>query len=68
MNLLPCPFCGAGAESDSHRSYRNLSSGAMETQMAIYCTSCSADIAICVADVPDVTIEQVVALWNARSP
>lgn len=69
--LLPCPFCGGVAESDSQRGYRNMTTGNLENAAAIYCTSCNADMTWCYRDMPEVERDQVMALlteqWNTRA-
>lgn len=64
--IRPCPFCGSDAEIDTQRAYRNLRTGSVETAVAVYCVSCAAEQAICHADVPGLTREMVIELWNAR--
>lgn len=67
MNKLkPCPFCGGVAEMDTLRAYLALGTGRMGHALAVYCTTCSADIAVCYADVPDIQPEQVADMWNKR--
>lgn len=65
--LKPCPFCGGEAESDSMQAFRELSSGNISDAVAVYCRDCGAQISICKPDVPDITIEQVVGMWNTRT-
>ena len=71
MSLLPCPFCGGAAELDSRRGYRNISTGKVESAAAAYCSQCSADISLCLPDVPDMSRDDVVAYvaaaWNKRT-
>jgi hypothetical protein len=38
VTLKPCPFCGAPAEIDTHRGFRHISTGAMESAVSIYCS------------------------------
>lgn len=64
--LKPCPFCGGVPEIDTLQGYRNITTGRMENAIAVYCTSCSADISVCYADVPDIQAEQVAEMWNKR--
>lgn len=66
INLKPCPFCGAHAELDENQSFKEFVSGRVSRSVAVYCTECSAEICICVPDVPDITAEQVAEMWNAR--
>ena len=65
-DLKPCPFCGGDAELDTRQSYRNISTGNLETAIAIYCLGCGVHQSICRGDVPDVEPEMVVELWNRR--
>lgn len=65
--LLPCPFCGGAAETDSQQAYRNISTGRTETAVAVYCTSCGAQHTICRGDVPDAELSDVTELWNKRA-
>jgi len=65
--LLACPFCGGEAEADEGRPYRNISTGAHGTGIAVYCRDCPLEIMICRGDVPDIELEQVVELWNRRA-
>lgn len=66
--LKPCPFCGGPAELDSQRAFLAIPSGKLATGIAIYCVGeCPADMMICRPDVPDVTVEQVIELWNRRA-
>lgn len=71
LELLPCPFCGGDAESDSQRGYRNISTGNPEKSAAIYCTKCNADMTWCYRDTPEIEREQVMSLlieqWNTRA-
>lgn len=67
LKLLPCPFCGGHAEYDSNCSFREFVSGKISIQVTVYCESCTADITVCVPDVPDITIEQVADVWNRRT-
>ena len=66
--LKPCPFCGGQAELDTLQSFRAFVSGKIETAVAVYCTACSAEISVCVSDVPDIQPEQLVDMWNTQSP
>jgi hypothetical protein len=66
MLLKPCPFCCAPARIDSNRSYRNIQTGQLERSMVVYCTECSAEISVCLVDVPDIDVDQLVAMWNQR--
>ena len=59
-----CPFCGAPADLDAVRTFRSLTSGNLERAIAVYCTSCTAEISVCVHDVPEITPEDVVSMWN----
>lgn len=64
--LKPCPFCGGVPEMDTLQRYRNIATGRMESAIAVYCTSCSADMSVCYADVPGLQPEQVADMWNKR--
>lgn len=71
--LLPCPFCGGPAETDSQQGYRSLSTGRIGSAAAVYCTgSCSASMTLCDADVPELSSEDrlnvLVENWNRRLP
>lgn len=65
--LKSCPFCGGDAELDENQSFREFVSGKISRAVAVYCSNCSAEISICVPDVPDITPEQVVDMWNRRA-
>lgn len=67
LTLKPCPFCGGHAEADSNSSFREFVSGKISRQVTIYCAECSAEITVCVPDVPDITVEQIAEMWNKRS-
>ena len=68
IKLNPCRFCGHAAEADHLQGYRSYSSGNMDYQAAIYCTSCSATMTLCRADTPELDDEERMALllgkWN----
>jgi hypothetical protein len=40
----------------------------IECLVAVYCTKCSAEISVCVPDVPDIQPEQLVDMWNTQQP
>jgi len=69
--LLCCPFCGAEAEMDLSRGYRDMTTGNWGSEVAIYCTVCPADMAICCEDVPEAKTEQLAdeltESWNRRA-
>jgi len=65
--LKPCPFCGGQAELDSQQSFREFVSGKISRSVAVYCTKCSAEISVCIPDVPDVQPEQLADMWNQRA-
>ena len=70
--LKPCPFCGGLAELDTSQAYRALSSGALGSRAAVYCTRCSAEVGFCYEDAPGTPrediVNQVVDDWNRRAP
>lgn len=70
-DLLCCPFCGNEAELDTMRGYRDLGSGRVGNEVAIYCNTCPCDMSICREDVPEATTEQLVEelteIWNRRA-
>ncbi len=65
--LLPCPFCGADAELDTHQGYRSISDGRIGNRVVVYCTKCDADMGTCVEDVPDIHPNEVIERWNRRA-
>lgn len=65
--LKPCPFCGGQAELVSNMHFRAIVSGEIERAVSAYCTDCTAEITICVPDVPDIQPDQVAEMWNMRS-
>ncbi|GAB4059093.1 Lar family restriction alleviation protein [Uliginosibacterium sediminicola] len=65
--LEPCPHCGAAAELDTHQNFRNFITGEIGRAISAYCTECSAEVSVCVSDVPSITPEQVSAMWNRRT-
>ena len=67
VDIKPCPFCGSAAECNGRRHYVDPLNGRTEVAIAVRCTSCPADIYVSTADVPGITLEQVVAMWNTRS-
>lgn len=70
-DLLDCPFCGGIAEMDTRRSYRNISTGQLGRAVSIYCMSCNAEMTFCLADTPELSVEEIADLateqWNART-
>lgn len=68
--LKPCPFCGAPAEMDTRRAYRDTATGALDTAMAIYCTQCTAEKSMCLKDYRGLTTDEIAADliigWNRR--
>lgn len=67
---LPCPFCGGEAETDLMQPFRNYRTGEPLTQPAVYCTSCSAQIAHYPGDVDlsrDETMALALGAWNTRA-
>ena len=65
--LKPCPCCGETAEIDTRQTFRGIADGRLMEALAIYCTGCTLQITVCYADVPDITTEQVIAMWNTRA-
>jgi Restriction alleviation protein Lar len=73
--LKPCPFCGGVAEIDVMRGYSHYppTRTAFNTgsDVAIYCTSCNAEMAFDPAENGD-TREHVeswlIEAWNTRAP
>lgn len=65
--LKPCPFCGGHAELDSNASFREFVSGKISRSVTVYCESCTAEITVCVPDVPDIQPEQLADMWNQRA-
>lgn len=70
--LLPCPFCGGTAESDTMQGFRRMKDGALSNAVAIYCTKCSAQITMCHDDHPEyfpsTLLEVLREEWNVRVP
>ena len=66
-DLLNCPFCGGEAELDEHQEYRNISTGTLESAIAVYCSTCGAQHSICRGDIPDIQPAEVIEMWNRRS-
>jgi hypothetical protein len=70
--LLPCPFCGGGAESDTAQGFRRIKDGVMSASVAIYCTKCSAQITACRDDFPQYEADDLLTIlteaWNVRTP
>lgn len=68
--LLPCPFCGGEAESDSMQSFRRISDGKMSNAVAIYCTGCPAQLSMCHDDHPGYSPDDMLTImtdaWNIR--
>lgn len=68
--LLPCPFCGGDAESDTMQAFRTVSGGYLSYAVAIYCTKCPAQISMCRGDHPLHTSEDLLTIlteaWNVR--
>lgn len=69
--LLPCPFCGAGAEMDRRQAYRNIRTGNLKDAAAIYCLGCGVHMTFCYEDAPEISHEQIcddlIAAWNRRA-
>ena len=70
-DLLPCPFCGGEAETDSRRSYRNITTGHMGRAVSVYCLKCNVESMICCEDQPEDSPEDLLAhlidQWNTRA-
>ena len=64
--LLPCPFCGEEAEMDSQQSFMDFQ-GRLRKRIAIYCTSCPAEVGMCYDDCEGLSREMVIPLWNRRA-
>ena len=62
--LKGCPACGTVPECDSKQAYRILSSGEMGEALAIYCPHCDVSLTVCKEDVPDMTMEALLHIWN----
>lgn len=70
--LLPCPFCGGSAETDSNQSYRDITTGQLADAVAVYCTGCGAYMIRCRvdhrgSDAGDLMADLIEA-WNKRTP
>lgn len=69
-DLLPCPFCGEPAEIDMRRGYSQWPSGNPGTAVAIYCTQCPSDMALCREDHrgvdPEDLLRELAERWNSR--
>lgn len=69
--LKPCPFCGNPAEVDTLRGYSQYPGGKPGTAVAIYCTVCPADMALCREDCTGKTtielLEELRTRWNNRT-
>ena len=69
--LKPCPFCNGAAEIDYHQSYRNISTGALASAVAIYCTECLAHVTFCREDAGEMTTDDLAFIlteqWNKRA-
>lgn len=69
--LAPCPFCGGAAEIDYRRAYAEiLSPHRISHQVAIYCLSCSAEIALDPIEInadPAVVTLELTECWNRRA-
>jgi len=68
--LKPCPFCGEPAEADTQRGYSQWPSGKPGNEVAIYCTACPCEMALCREDHPgepgDYLLELLTEAWNKR--
>lgn len=68
--LLPCPFCGGQAESDTMQGFRRMKDGRMGNAVAIYCTQCTVQMTMCHEDFPEYTPDDCLGImkdaWNIR--
>lgn len=71
-NLLPCPFCGSGADGDAAQIYVDAHTGESGDECAIYCDKCNATMTMPHVDRPDDTTEEIMCQlideWNTRTP
>jgi len=69
--LMPCPFCKGKPERDLLQPYRNMSTGQLGHSVAIYCTSCNANMSLCREDYSELNgdelFEMLVNEWNTRT-
>lgn len=69
VDVLPCPFCGGDAEMDTMQGYCSLK-GVLGSQVAIYCTKCSASQSLCREDHRELSHDDLIFaakdLWNQR--
>ena len=67
---LDCPFCGGSPEVDTLRGYRALDDGSIGSGVAIYCTSCQAEMMLCREDLPECDTDELLTMlldsWNKR--
>jgi hypothetical protein len=67
--LEPCPFCGGDSELDTRQGYAQFPpNGKSGTRITVYCRDCGSEVGVCREDVPDITPEAVVEMWNRRTP
>ncbi len=71
MSLLPCPFCGGDAETDTMQPYRRMSTGGgIGFSTAIYCTKCTCQLTMCHVDFPEYAPDDMLIIlseaWNMR--
>lgn len=70
IEIKPCPFCGGQAELDTQRGFINYKRVPAES-VAVYCSTCLADMCLCRDDFPGHTAEDlvstVVGIWNSRT-
>lgn len=71
VELLPCPFCGGDAESDTMQAFRKMSNGQLSNAVSIYCTKCSASLKLCHEDYPEYDPNDLLTIlrdaWNLRT-
>jgi hypothetical protein len=72
IELARCAFCGEKAEADLYRGFAHWKTGRQENAVAIYCTGCPAEMALCHSDFPGQTPEALFEIlarkWNRRIP
>lgn len=70
MKPKPCPFCGAEAETDTQRGFREMVTQRFSYAVAIYCSKCSADMSMPHRDMPDSSPDEILSWlleqWDKR--